>query len=215
MALHILSRSQASGAPPDSPFRSQSAPPINIVDYAARLVKYALCGERVITVAIVLVLRYCRATNQEVSASNVHRLLLAAVIVGIKAHQDHYYANSYYAKVGGIAHSELNRLEDDLLRGIHFTVFVSKAEAVALEAAFSEALTAMPDHARVADTARTAARRIVRPAVIFSGPPEQHPLDESRRVSVANDLDSCCGGGSTPSMAYRMESANDVTASCA
>lgn len=46
--------------------------------------------------------------------------MLIAVIVAIKWHDDEYYKNDYYAKVGGIPLKELNSLEYQFLSLLNF-----------------------------------------------------------------------------------------------
>ena len=36
---------------------------------------------------------------------------MTAVVIGVKYHDDEYYKNEFYAKVGGIPKLELNKLE--------------------------------------------------------------------------------------------------------
>jgi hypothetical protein len=47
-------------------------------------------------------------------------------MIAIKYNEDDYYANSHYAKVGGISLNELNHLERDFIDWIDFRVFVTK-----------------------------------------------------------------------------------------
>ena len=62
-----------------------------------------------------------------ITPNNIHRLLFIAIISAIKYNEDECYTNSYYAKVGGISLSEINRLEFDLLKLIQYSLFVSDA----------------------------------------------------------------------------------------
>jgi hypothetical protein len=59
---------------------------------------------------------------------NIHRLLLVSVVVAVKFHEDVFYANTYYAKVGGIKTSEMNALESELLRLLQWELFVIPQE---------------------------------------------------------------------------------------
>jgi len=45
----------------------------------------------------------------------MNSLLLVANVIAVKYNEDIYYANSYYAKIGGISLSELNLLEKEFL----------------------------------------------------------------------------------------------------
>jgi len=50
--------------------------------------------------------------------SQVHRLLITAIMLASKFFDDVYYNNAYYARVGGISNSEVNSLEMEMLRMI-------------------------------------------------------------------------------------------------
>ena len=49
---------------------------------------------------------------------------MTAVVIGVKYHDDEYYKNEFYAKVGGIPKLELNKLEQDFLEMIEYQVHV-------------------------------------------------------------------------------------------
>lgn len=46
------------------------------------------------------------------------------MIIAIKFHDDEYYKNEYYSKVGGISLKELNKLESEFLNLIGYSLFV-------------------------------------------------------------------------------------------
>ena len=49
---------------------------------------------------------------------------MAAITVGIKFYEDHYYDNAFYAKVGGIQCRDLNRLEVEMLERLDYDLNV-------------------------------------------------------------------------------------------
>lgn len=57
-----------------------------------------------------------------------HALTSAAPCPAAKLTDDNFYNNSYYAKIGGIATPELNRLELVLLKLLEFRLVVPAAE---------------------------------------------------------------------------------------
>lgn len=69
-----------------------------------------------------------RNTRLVLLNSNVHRLVLASLVVAAKYTDDHYYSNLYYAKVGGVPVHELNALEAAFLRILEFSLYVSTDE---------------------------------------------------------------------------------------
>ncbi|KAL2930790.1 Cyclin-U1-1 [Bienertia sinuspersici] len=96
-------------------FNGVRAPNISIAKYLERLYKYNQCSPSCFVVGYVYIDRLVHRHPQLLVISlNVHRLLLTSNI-----------ANAFYAKVGGVSNSELNRLELELLFLLDFEVLVS------------------------------------------------------------------------------------------
>ncbi|GFZ18403.1 cyclin p2;1 [Actinidia rufa] len=66
-----------------------------------------------------------RHPNSLVVSLNVHRLLVTSVMVASKMLDDVHFNNAFYARVGGVSNSELNRLELELLFLLDFGVTVN------------------------------------------------------------------------------------------
>lgn len=60
--------------------------------------------------------------------TNVHRLILAALVVSIKVFDDEHHSNAAYAQVGGVHVLELNALEAHLLVALQWRTYVSQEE---------------------------------------------------------------------------------------
>ncbi|KAJ3693635.1 hypothetical protein LUZ60_009115 [Juncus effusus] len=60
-----------------------------------------------------------------VVSMNVHRLILVCLLVASKVLDDLHHNNAFFARVGGISNSELNKLELELLFLLDFSVTVS------------------------------------------------------------------------------------------
>lgn len=54
----------------------------------------------------------------------VHRLFLSALLLAIKSSDDEYYANSFYASIGGLSNRECNDLELLFCKLLNFGLFV-------------------------------------------------------------------------------------------
>ncbi len=54
----------------------------------------------------------------------IFRLILASALVSIKYNEDHFFSNSFYAKVGGITKKEIDKLEYEFLSLIDFSLYV-------------------------------------------------------------------------------------------
>mmetsp|Transcript_24932 Transcript_24932/g.49876 ORF Transcript_24932/g.49876 Transcript_24932/m.49876 type:complete len:205 (+) Transcript_24932:39-653(+) len=59
---------------------------------------------------------------------NVHRLMLAAVLVASKFVDDKFSTNKYWAKVGGVSLAELNRLELEFLLLVKFNLHTKRED---------------------------------------------------------------------------------------
>lgn len=93
-------------------FYSKKAPPISLEDYLLRLHKYCPMSTAVYLAASIYITRMVFTERALfVTPRNVHRLVLAALRVAMKALEDLSYPHARFARVGGVAERELTRLE--------------------------------------------------------------------------------------------------------
>ncbi|OKL60455.1 hypothetical protein UA08_04399 [Talaromyces atroroseus] len=93
-------------------FYSKRAPPIPLDEYLLRLHKYCPMSTAVYLAASLYITRMVFAERAlSVTPRNVHRLMLAALRVAMKALEDLSYPHARFARVGGVAERELTRLE--------------------------------------------------------------------------------------------------------
>ena len=110
-------------------FQSATLPGISIVDYVARLQKYAKFKAHDFVVALLYVKRMMLSHPQiRFTDLTVHRMLIAVLLVATKMFRDIHFSNRYYAKVGGITTRELGRLERCTLDLLDFKLYVSTEE---------------------------------------------------------------------------------------
>jgi len=109
-------------------FHTSCIPAISITQYLHRLARYTECSQEGLVQAVLHIHRVARGETGnapfQVNAFNVHRLMLTALLCTSKWFDDHYFNNSFYAKVGGISCSELNMLEVEFLSLINFDMFL-------------------------------------------------------------------------------------------
>ncbi|CAO2824209.1 unnamed protein product [Amaranthus hypochondriacus] len=105
--------------------RTPRAPPVSIQQYVDRIFKYAGCSPSCFIVAYIYVDRYLQQTKTFLTSLNVHRLLATSVMVAAKFVDDSFFNNAYYAKVGGISTSEMNKLEMKLLFSVDFRLQIN------------------------------------------------------------------------------------------
>jgi len=119
-----------------SAFHAQRRPKVTLADYAERMCKYGACSPGTLGLSLVYMDRFLRETEgYRVTGLNVHRLLLSCVLVATKQWDDTHYNNAFWAKVGGVANSEINSLERHLLAKLDFSLLVDKEQWDAYRAA--------------------------------------------------------------------------------
>ncbi|KAI3440673.1 uncharacterized protein J3R85_003104 [Psidium guajava] len=107
-------------------FHGVRPPSISIPKYLERIYKYTGCSPSCFVVGFVYIDRLVHKHPDSLVVSlNVHRLLVTSVMVASKMLDDEHYNNAFYARVGGVSNSELNRLEMELLFLLDFGVVVS------------------------------------------------------------------------------------------
>ena len=93
-------------------FYSKKPPPISLEDYLMRLHKYCPMSTGVYIATSLYIHRLAVVDRViPVTPRNVHRLVLAALRVAMKALEDLSYPHSRFAKVGGVTEAELGKLE--------------------------------------------------------------------------------------------------------
>jgi len=107
-------------------FNSIQPPPIKLKCYLKRIAKFTGCSEESLIFSLIYIDRLIISGNSRfiVTSLNVHRMLLASVLVAVKFYDDQYFNNKFFSKVGGISVDELNVLETEFLFLINFNLFV-------------------------------------------------------------------------------------------
>ena len=105
-------------------YDGQKAPGISIEEYLSRWMTHTDCEAEVLIVAVVYIDRLCTRTGMAITETNVHRLLLASLVIATKWQMDRVNANTHYACVGGVTNAELTRLEVSLLNSLDWETHV-------------------------------------------------------------------------------------------
>ena len=95
----VESNDAAADPGPVTKFHALRPPSISILDYCARIHKYASCSPECFVLALVYIDRLIQRNNILLTGLNVHRIIITAVMLAAKFFDDHYFNNSYYAKV--------------------------------------------------------------------------------------------------------------------
>eukprot|EP00929_Paragymnodinium_shiwhaense_P024830 TRINITY_DN15171_c0_g1_i1.p1 TRINITY_DN15171_c0_g1~~TRINITY_DN15171_c0_g1_i1.p1 ORF type:complete len:322 (-),score=48.95 TRINITY_DN15171_c0_g1_i1:571-1536(-) len=128
--LTYLSSSSREGRPQRlTRFHAVRAPALSILEYLTRLSTYFQCSNECFVLSLVYIDRIVKKHPEfSISPLNIHRLVVTSVMMAAKFFDDVYYANSYYARVGGVKTSELNTLEETFLRLIEWRLHVLPEE---------------------------------------------------------------------------------------
>eukprot|EP00188_Purpureofilum_apyrenoidigerum_P005589 Plantae.Rhodophyta-Purpureofilum_apyrenoidigerum.ctg7425.p1 GENE.Plantae.Rhodophyta-Purpureofilum_apyrenoidigerum.ctg7425~~Plantae.Rhodophyta-Purpureofilum_apyrenoidigerum.ctg7425.p1 ORF type:complete len:216 (+),score=41.18 Plantae.Rhodophyta-Purpureofilum_apyrenoidigerum.ctg7425:49-696(+) len=111
-------------------FFSKHSSNMPIEKYIRRIVRYMSCSKATYIVAYCYLHRLrIYEPRLVVSDLNSHRLFMTAMVLAAKYLEDCVYSNMYYARVGGIPTlAEMNGLEAEFLRIIHFDLAVNPEE---------------------------------------------------------------------------------------
>eukprot|EP00826_Nyctotherus_ovalis_P046861 TRINITY_DN5332_c0_g3_i6.p1 TRINITY_DN5332_c0_g3~~TRINITY_DN5332_c0_g3_i6.p1 ORF type:complete len:171 (+),score=18.10 TRINITY_DN5332_c0_g3_i6:198-710(+) len=106
-------------------FDAARVPSISIADYLSRLAAHFSCSHACHVCALLyLDLVVQRCPGCQITAFNIHRLYLTALVVAMKFHEDFYYDNEYCATVGGIECEEMNGLEGEMLTLLEYRLTI-------------------------------------------------------------------------------------------
>ena len=100
------------------------APNVSLKGYLERWVQYSGCDSEVVIMAVIYIDRLCTGKKMAITKTNAHRLLLSCLVLATKWRHDRVHANSHYATVGGVAHSELNHLERSCLNDLEWNTHI-------------------------------------------------------------------------------------------
>lgn len=107
-------------------FFSASPESVPLKQYIERLVEYAGCSQSAFVITLVFLHRaQVNRRDLALTHSNSHRLVAAALYLGIKYIDDIVYSSDHYAAVFGITIDELLDLEKLLLQVLRWDLFVS------------------------------------------------------------------------------------------
>lgn len=109
-------------------YHSRTPPAISIHTYLSRLTKFNNFTQATMltTIYYIDLLSHNFQPYFTLNSWTVHRFLLVATMLAQKSLEDFFYTNDHYAKVGGVALTELNCLELDFLNRVDWKVVPAK-----------------------------------------------------------------------------------------
>lgn len=108
------------------PFSSKVVTTIPIQYYIERIKKYTNIENSTLIITLIYADRVCGINSLVLHPHNIHRIILASCLLAIKYNEDEFYANDYYAQVGGITTEELNLLEYNCIQLLNFNLYVDE-----------------------------------------------------------------------------------------
>ncbi|KAI8647600.1 cyclin-domain-containing protein [Parasitella parasitica] len=106
-------------------FHSRAIPNISVLSYLSRIHRFAPFTNEALLSMLIFFDRIAKLDNGfTINSYNIHRLLITSIVIASKFTSDIFYANSRYAKVGGIPLVELNQLELELLFLLDFQLYI-------------------------------------------------------------------------------------------
>ena len=143
---------------------------VSVQDYLIRMCKYGYCSPEVFICLLIYLGRIRERQGTVFTSYNIHRLLLTSFVVAAKLRDDTYYSNKYYASIGGVTLSDMNKMEQSFLRSTGWNLYISKAEYDKFYAAMYKA--------RSSSTSQSSIKAIPTP------PHYKQPLSNSRPTTV-------------------------------
>jgi len=121
--------SPSTGQEQTTPFHCRCVLAMSIGDYIRCIRCDSGCDSTCYVLALIYIERLTKMHPEiSFSALSWHRLIITAITLAAKFHEDTYYSNNYYAEVGGVSLRELNMLEQLFLKMIDWKLQVSPEE---------------------------------------------------------------------------------------
>ena len=105
-------------------FLSKKIPSISIKNFFERICNLTKIENSTLILILIYIDRICEFNEIELNYFNIHKLIIASLIISIKYNEDFFYSNKIYAKICGISREEINKLEIEFLKLLEFNLFV-------------------------------------------------------------------------------------------
>ena len=90
---------------------TKKIPSISIKQFFERIVKYTKLENSTLVLILIYIDRLCDIKKFRLNYYNIHKIIVAAMIIAIKYNEDDYFDSIFYSKVGGVSIKELDKLE--------------------------------------------------------------------------------------------------------
>lgn len=118
--------------PGASVFHGTCVPQISLEDYVKRIVKYGKISHATVVFALIYLDRILANSTDKaqlvVTDWTIHRTVLGCIVLAAKFLDDEHFNNHHMAAVGGVTNLELNALEIDMAKRLHFSFHVTSEQ---------------------------------------------------------------------------------------
>lgn len=122
------------GSPCASVFNSSSPPALPLADFLHRLHSYTHFSPECLVIAVLYIDRYnLREGGFVLGRLNVHKMVLAAVLLAAKFQDDCYYDNKAFEFAGGVNVAHLHQLEMEIFTKLDYNLYVDPQDYQELE----------------------------------------------------------------------------------
>lgn len=120
-------------------YQSSTKPSLTTAEYVKHIIYYADCSRSIVMMALIQIRRLQTLFPYPLLCVNpytIHRLLLTAIRLCMKFHDDFAACDESYAMVVGVKAPELAKLERHMFEALKFNVFVSTSDFWAIKTIF-------------------------------------------------------------------------------
>lgn len=111
----------------DSIFNSTVPTGLSIGDFLRRIHRFTHFSKECLVIAIIYLDRYNLQDDQfSLNPNNVHKILLACLLLATKFQDDRYYDNKAFEFAGGVNVAQLHRYELHIFAALDFNLYVDE-----------------------------------------------------------------------------------------
>jgi hypothetical protein len=108
------------------PFYTLHLPLISLENYIKRIFYFTKIDISTLIISIIYIDTFCDINRYILCLNNIHRIIIASLILSIKFNEDFSFGNDYYTKICNFSVDLLNRLEYEFYVMMNFKLMVNE-----------------------------------------------------------------------------------------
>ena len=108
------------------PFYTLHLPLISLENYIKRIFYFTKIDISTLIISIIYIDTFCDINRYILCLNNIHRIIIASLILSIKFNEDFSFGNDYYAQMANFSVDLLNRLEYEFYVMMNFKLMVNE-----------------------------------------------------------------------------------------